>query len=129
MRSSLAAFFPLPACDRRCRYRSHTSGSPLLVRPAARCIGPGTNDTGHPCGALSVRIGKGPLARSPLLVRRAISRNPPHERPAVSTPTGVLLLSGPCTPVLPYLRPEDFRSPQSRCYLGLLRPALFAVPF
>src|ERR1700737_5495255 len=42
-RSSLGAFFPPPVCDRRCRYRSHTSVLLLLVRRAAGWIGSGGN--------------------------------------------------------------------------------------
>src|ERR1700722_2867731 len=103
-----AVISPLLACDRLCRFRSYTSGSPLLVRPTAACIGPGTNDTDHLCGALAVRTGMESFARLPLRVRRSISPYPPGERHPDGSPTG-LLLSGRCTPVPPDSRTESFR--------------------
>ena len=51
----------------------------------------------------------GTVATSPFRGRRAISRNPPDERPDENTPTGALLSSGRCTPVLPDSHTGSFR--------------------
>src|ERR1700674_243214 len=107
-----AVISPPLSCDRRYRYRSHTTGSPFLDHPTAACTGPGTNDTDHLCGAFVVRTRMGPLARSPHRVRHAISRNLPDEKRHEIGPTPVLPWSGRCTPVLPDSRTESFRRSQ-----------------
>src|ERR1700732_504782 len=109
-----AVIYPPLVCERRYRYRSYTSGSPLLDHPTGACIGPGANDTDHPWGGTAVRSRMEALARRPQRVRPAISRNPPDEGPHAPFPISLLLSSGRCTPALPDSRTESVSWPQER---------------